>query len=160
MKYLVCLFILFSLTLKGQTFSLSDTTFKVNDIMRTYRIMPDINNNIYLMSESRPFLDSLAIFLIKNKTLVLEVGRYLDSRGEDQRNLFLTQSHANAVIEYLVLERGINRKRLISVGYGETEPIVSKEKIKKMKDPATINLAHRINRRTEFKILKTDYSEK
>lgn len=153
----MCLFLLSSFVSKGQTFTLADTVFKVNDVMRTYRIVPNINNNEYIMLESRPFLDSLAKFLIKNKNLVIEIGNYTDFRGTDKVTLMLSQARSRSVMRYLVDERSIAINRLVSMGYGETNPLISQEKIEKMKDPATIRLAHRINVRTELKILSVDY---
>ncbi|MEM1215092.1 MAG: OmpA family protein, partial [Bacteroidota bacterium] len=54
--------------------------------------------------------------------LVIELGGHTDNTGNDEGNLALSQSRANAVRDFL-LQKGIDGNRLSAVGYGETDPI-------------------------------------
>ena len=53
----------------------------------------------------------------------IEVNGHTDSRGEDARNMILSQNRANAVQAYLIA-KGISAPRILkAVGFGETSPI-------------------------------------
>lgn len=52
----------------------------------------------------------------------VEVQGHTDSRGSDSYNLDLSQRRAEAVRKYLI-DRGVDKSRLIAVGYGEGTPI-------------------------------------
>jgi OOP family OmpA-OmpF porin len=69
----------------------------------------------------------------------VEVGAHSDSGGSSARNRDLTQTRAEAIVEYLVAA-GVKRERLTAVGYGETKPIA---------DNATAT-GKAVNRRIEF----------
>jgi outer membrane protein OmpA-like peptidoglycan-associated protein len=75
---------------------------------------------------------------------LLEVQGHADERGDDKANLKLTQQRADSVMEALT-SRGIERKRLRSMGYGEYCPV----------DPARSQVAYEKNRRVEFKVVMT-----
>ena len=75
----------------------------------------------------------------------IEIQGHTDSRAPDDYNLDLSQRRAEAVLTYLV-EHGIEAGRLAAKGYGETTPIVPN---------AEAEDDHAMNRRVQFKILKT-----
>ncbi len=68
-------------------------------------------------------------------------------RGRDAYNLRLSQARAASVIKYLQ-QRGIDRSRLKSQGYGETEPVHRCTNC-----DACTEEQHQMNRRTEFRII-------
>ena len=68
---------------------------------------------------------------------------YTDSRGNDKRNLELSQNRADAVKTFLI-NQGIEEKRLVAVGFGEDRPIASNKTRK----------GRNANRRVEFRIGK------
>ena len=68
---------------------------------------------------------------------------HTDSRGSDEYNLTLSDNRARSVREYIV-SKGIPASRIISQGYGETNPEV----------PNDTDENRQLNRRVEFKILK------
>ncbi len=70
------------------------------------------------------------------------IGGYTDNVGEANANLRLSRSRANSVKVFLV-KRGVNAKRLIARGYGETKPIA----------PNTTEAGRQKNRRIEFTVL-------
>jgi outer membrane protein OmpA-like peptidoglycan-associated protein len=69
----------------------------------------------------------------------VRVEGHTDSRGDDQKNLTLSQRRADAVVAWLV-KAGINPSRLEGRGFGETKPL----------DPAETAAAWDQNRRVEF----------
>lgn len=66
-------------------------------------------------------LKKIVVIMTDNPTLVAEVGAHTDARGGDKYNEELATRRANAIVKYLV-EQGINEKRLVPKGYGESEP--------------------------------------
>lgn len=92
-------------------------------------------------------LDVLVVLMKKYPTMEVEVSAHTDARGEDQFNLGLSMRRAASTLEYLV-SQGIQRNRLKSIGYGETQPLNGcvDEGICSEKD-------YDINRRCEFTIL-------
>jgi outer membrane protein OmpA-like peptidoglycan-associated protein len=159
MKQLILLLFLLPLVTIGQNYNLTDTTFKKGSIFS-----PDILYDLdkaTLRPESEPILDSIAKFLMKNKSLVIEVGVHTDSRSGKQEmkmSRLLYESRAKSVVDYLV-KKGINPLRLIYKGYGSVHLLVSDAEIAKLKTKDAIEKAHQKNRRTEFKIVRTDFQE-
>jgi outer membrane protein OmpA-like peptidoglycan-associated protein len=71
---------------------------------------------------SFPLLNEVAQALADNPKIKVEIGGHTDSVGDDNFNLKLSQSRADAVRLYLV-KRGIDYARMTTKGYGETVPI-------------------------------------
>lgn len=91
-------------------------------------------------------LDILVGLLNKYDRMEIQLGAHTDNRASEEYNLRLSRNRANSTLEYLV-ENGIDRNRLRSKGYGESQPLV------KCGDKCTEE-EHSINRRCEFLILK------
>ncbi len=83
-----------------------------------------------------------------NPELIVEIQSHTDSKGNDKYNMKLSQKRAESVVEYLV-NKGIDRKRLIAKGYGETKPVVPNENADGTDNPE----GRAKNRRTDFKII-------
>jgi outer membrane protein OmpA-like peptidoglycan-associated protein len=81
-------------------------------------------------------------FLNKNPSLKIEISGHTDDVGNEQLNLKLSQTRAEAVKSYLV-EKGIVAGRLTAKGYGKSKPIA----------PNTSDETRKLNRRTEFTVL-------
>ena len=129
-----------------------------------------------LRPESMVALDKLVETLNDNPTITIELGAHTDSRGSDADNQTLSQRRAQSVVDYLI-EKGISKARLTSKGYGESQPKVVDDKLAAqysfLRNGITLtedyinslpsmdeqDIAHQINRRTEFRVLKTDYKE-
>ncbi len=102
---------------------------------------------------------------------------HTDHIGGEQFNFDLSQKRAQSVVNYLT-QKGISPRRLVAKGYGETWPkavtreIASRYDWLKRGDELTEKFidalpaeeqkeaARAINRRTEFRVLSTDYIEK
>jgi peptidoglycan-associated lipoprotein len=129
-----------------------------------------------LLPESKLALDTLVEILIFNPTITIELMSHTDYVGTEQSNFDLSQRRAQSVVDYLI-EKGISPQRLVAKGYGETWPkqvtreLASKYDFLKRNDelteefiknltPEQQEIANQINRRTEFRVLSTDFIEK
>jgi peptidoglycan-associated lipoprotein len=130
-----------------------------------------------LRPESMVSLDKLVETLNDNPNIVVELGSHTDSRASDAYNLELSNRRAQSVVNYLI-EKGISRERLVAKGYGESQPkmvdkkdhaaysflpvgtVLSESFINSLGDDDRMEMAHFLNRRTEFKVLRTDYTGK
>lgn len=159
-NFLIILTIVFASNLIafGQTVSLSDTIFKIGDKLPVRPIFFDFNKS-NILTDSYPYLDSIADFLMKNKNLSIEVGVHTDTRWSDKYSTCLSCNRAKAIVNYLI-SKGIKPDRLYSKGYNDTEPLILDEEINKLKTIEEKEKAHQINRRTEFTIISTDYASK
>ncbi|MDD3737103.1 MAG: OmpA family protein [Bacteroidales bacterium] len=158
---------------------------KSRDFMATIQLTPidrpiELPNIFYdfgkwdLRPESMVSLDRLVETLNDNPNVTIELMSHTDSRDTEEFNLDLSQKRAQSVVDYLIA-KGIAADRLTARGYGETNPkVVDQEIIKNapfLRSGATLNeqyinslaseeqkeIAHQINRRTEFRVLRTDY---
>lgn len=129
-----------------------------------------------LLPESIIALDTLITLLQTNPTITVELMAHTDHVGSEQFNFELSQRRAQSVVNYLI-EKGINARRLVAKGYGETWPktvtreiaaqynflsrgdILTEELILNLPDEEKRQIAQGINRRTEFRVLSTDYIE-
>jgi len=69
-----------------------------------------------------PGLDDIVEVLNKNPSLKLEVQGHTDNVGTKAYNQGLSQKRAESVVDYLA-QKGIDKARLTSVGYGLTRPM-------------------------------------
>jgi outer membrane protein OmpA-like peptidoglycan-associated protein len=107
-----------------------------------------------LREESRKVLDSLTTILYNNPTLVIELASHTDSRAPQDYNLELSKKRAKSCVDYLIT-KGIAKERLISVGYGETKLVNDCADGVECSDEE-----HQQNRRTTFRVLRSDYKGK
>lgn len=135
-------------------FDLSSTYFEVGDVYR-----PKINfefNKKTILPESYSLLDSIASFLLDNPKLKTEVSFHTDTRSSDITATKLDLGRARNIVDYLI-QKGVNSKHLIPIGYGGNRPLISDEEIANLQTEEEKEAAHRSNRRTEFTILSLDF---
>lgn len=96
-----------------------------------------------LQPQSKIELQRLIDFLIDNKTLFIELEGHTDNVGGEVMNQKLSEDRAKEVYNYLV-NKGIEKERLVFRGYGYSMPISSNETPE----------GRALNRRTEFKITR------
>lgn len=99
-----------------------------------------------ILPKAAKTLDVLVALMKKYPSMEIEMGAHTDSQGNDIYNFKLSQRRAASTLEYLV-SKGIERKRLIPVGFGESVLKVN------CGDKCTAE-EHAKNRRCEFIILK------
>ncbi len=100
----------------------------------------------YIRKESKIILNRVLELMKKYPEMVVEIGSHTDSRGDLKYNAELSGKRAQSTKEYLV-ESGIDSKRIIAKGYGESAPIV-----KCKTDESCTEEQHELNRRSEFVI--------
>ena len=126
-----------------------------------------------LRPESKQALDELVKLLNENGNVTIELSAHCDYKGSKEYNKQLAQRRAESVVQYLIAG-GIAKDRLSPVGYGKEKPKVVRKKlterypwlkeddvltegfIKKL-DPEKQEICNQLNRRTEFKVLRTTY---
>ena len=127
-----------------------------------------------LRPESMVSLDRLVETLLDNQNITIELMSHTDARDTEEFNLLLSQRRAQSVVDYLI-EKGINPDRLFARGYGKSTPKViddelaeqyqflrlgatlTEQYINSLANDEQREIAHQINRRTEFKVLSTNY---
>jgi outer membrane protein OmpA-like peptidoglycan-associated protein len=119
------------------TVTVTDTRILISE-----RIYFDFDTDT-IRSVSMPLLDQVAAVIndIPAQKRVRVEG-YTDDEGDDQYNLDLSYRRARAVVEYLA-GRGVARRRLDFVGYGEANPVA----------PNDSPEGQALNRRVEFTIM-------
>ena len=131
-------------------------------------------NKATLRPESAEALDKLVALLNENPNVTIELGAHTDARGSDEYNERLSQKRAESVVNYLI-EHGIAADRLTPKGYGESRPktikrkvtekydwlkaedVLTEEFITALNDEEKQEICHQLNRRTEFRVLRTTY---
>ena len=126
-----------------------------------------------LTPASETGLASLVKLLNDNPNITIELSAHTDMKGDSVFNVNLSEKRAQSVCNYL-LSKGIERERLTPVGYGKQKPVVAdkalhdkypfipqeqelnKEFILTL-TPEQQEICNQINRRTEFKVLRTTY---
>ncbi len=131
-----------------------------------------------LKPQYRDSLNGLYETLVNNENITIELGSHTDSRASKEYNYELSQKRAQSVVDYLI-SKGIAPDRLVAKGYGEDVPreletdkvviyngkpyhfkkgtVITDEFIATLKTNDEKEAAHQLNRRTTFRILRTDY---
>jgi peptidoglycan-associated lipoprotein len=109
-----------------------------------------------LRPESMVSLDRLTETLNDNPNVTIELMSHTASRDTEEYNIDLSQKRAQSVVEYLI-EKGIDPARLTPKGYGESDPKTVDDIIQDQWPFLKTEIAHQINRRTEFRVLRSDY---
>jgi peptidoglycan-associated lipoprotein len=125
------------------------------------------------MPTSFPALNELVKLLKDNPHIVIEIGAHTDQIGTEEYNNQLSEKRANAVVEYLQ-QQGIEKERLVAHGYGKSQPTKVDDYIENKNSflkegyvltegfvqslpPEQQQICNQINRRCEFKVLKSTY---
>lgn len=133
-----------------------------------------------LTPESTEALDKLVVMMNENPTITIELSAHCDYRGNDDYNQRLSHRRAESVVRYLI-QHDIAADRLTAVGYGESRPKVISKKlaetllagnpkvevqendtlteafIRNVKNEEEQEVLNALNRRTEFRVLRTTY---
>jgi peptidoglycan-associated lipoprotein len=165
---------------KVTTQGLKDSkTFTVNFQLYSISKPVEIQNIFYefgkwdLTPASENGLQVLLKILTDNPNITIEVSANTDYVGNNESNKVLSERRAKSVADYLI-SRGIAKDRLTSVGNGEEKPVtVDKQLAQKysfLKEndvltesfvtkltPEQQEIVNQINRRSEFRVLKTTY---
>ena len=127
-----------------------------------------------LTPDSEDGLNALVKLLNDNPNITIEMAAHTDMIGNNTANQELALKRAQSVVNYLI-KKGIEKERLTPVGYGEERPVVVDELLHKqypylpkeqVLDEAFITtlstdkqeVCNSLNRRIEFRVLKTTYN--
>jgi outer membrane protein OmpA-like peptidoglycan-associated protein len=101
----------------------------------------------FVREDAKLEFNKLVAFMRDNPSVIVELSSHTDSQGSDAYNIDLSQRRATNSKAYIV-SQGIDPKRLIAKGYGETR-LLNRCK----NDVPCTDKEHEVNRRTEFKVL-------
>ena len=127
-----------------------------------------------LTPDSEDGLNALVKLLNDNPNITIEMAAHTDMIGNNTANQELALKRAQSVVNYLI-KKGIEKERLTPVGYGEERPVVVDELLHKqypylpkeqVLDETFITtlstdkqeVCNSLNRRIEFRVLKTTYN--
>ena len=153
--------------------------FSQNFVLTTIYKPIQVENIFYefgkweLTPASESGLQALVKILNDNPNITIEISAHTDFVGNNESNRDLSAKRAQSVVDYLI-RAGIAQNRLTSIGSGEEKPFVvdatTAEKYVFLKEsdvlteeyilklsPAQQEQANQINRRTEFRVVKTTY---
>lgn len=105
----------------------------------------------YIRDSELDDLEKLCRLMKQNPEMVVEVSSHTDARGSRAYNKRLSQRRANAVVDWLVNNCGIDEYRLIPRGYGESEPVNDCLNTIRCSEES-----HQLNRRTEFRVINCE----
>lgn len=119
----------------------------LNDIYRIDNIHYDFDK-WEIKKEAFQGLYTLIQILKDNPDIKVELGSHTDSRANEEYNIILSQKRAEEAVNFIVVNGGIAKERIVAKGYGETQLL------NQCKDGVICSeQEHAINRRTEIKIL-------
>ena len=133
----------------------SDTLIKNLELKKIPKKSIVLDNIYYefdkskLTDDAKSTIDTTIYKILnENEKLIIEISSHTDNKGKDEYNLKLSQKRAESVVDYLI-DKGIDKRRLIAKGYGETTPIAENSNPDGSDNPK----GRQANRRTEFKVI-------
>ena len=162
------------------TFNLKDSkTYTMNIALSPISRPVKMENIFYefgrweLTQASETELMNLVKLLEDNPNITIELSAHTDMKGTDEFNNDLSQKRAQSCCDFL-MRHGIERERLTPVGYGKTKPVICDKALNKKYPWIPVEqelneafitalpddkqeICNQINRRTEFKVVKTTY---
>ena len=165
---------------KWTTLDLKDSKTYTMDFTLSPISRPVTMDNVFyefgrweLTKDSEAELDKLVKLLQDNPNITIELSAHTDMKGNEEFNQELSEKRAQSCCAYLKA-KGIEAERLTPVGYGKNKPVVANKALhdrysfipqEQALDEAFIlsltpeqqEICNQINRRTEFKVLKTTY---
>lgn len=135
-----------TIILKARPRSEEYDTYTINEPIRLNNIYYDLDKSD-IKPEAEKDLAYLVELMEQYPDMIIELSSHTDSRSDDNYNLKLSQRRADSAKRWLVNE-GVEARRIVTQGYGE------KVLLNRCKNGVRCSEdEHRINRRTEFKII-------
>ncbi len=126
--------------------SAKTANFKTRSIKNvTFQSIEFDNGSANLKPEMENDLHLLIDFLVTNPDFNLKISGHTDAGGKAEKNIELSQKRADAIKNYIVSYGKLDPNRIVAVGMGSKQPIVSPEKTDRDK---------KINRRVEFEMIR------
>jgi len=150
--FLIVLLYLFSINLNAQdtSFTFDDTTF----ILGATNIIEAVEytNELYKYYFNTDKIDELALFLILNSGLKIEIICNTDYDDSPLLSMMVTSDQATDIKMYLV-KQGVKGTRIETYGNGNMNPVIHENEMVYM-DENGIKDANKKNRRIEIKIIE------
>ena len=115
------------------------------------KILIDVENIYFnfnkwnIKPESTLALNKIVDVLHANPEIKIEINAHTDNVGKRSYNQRLSEKRAASAMNYII-NKGINANRLVSRGFGESQPLIDCDDCTKKQD--------QINRRIEFVLVK------
>ncbi|MCS6934361.1 MAG: carboxypeptidase regulatory-like domain-containing protein [Chitinophagales bacterium] len=106
----------------------------------------------FIRPDAAKELDKLVKIMKDNPTMEIELSSHTDCRATAKYNMQLSSKRAESAVNYIA-SQGVEARRMIAAGYGETR-LVNKCQCEGTFVVPCTEEQHQENRRTEFKILK------
>jgi outer membrane protein OmpA-like peptidoglycan-associated protein len=118
---------------------------ELNNIKKIFGTFTDSYFDSYdrLTSNAYLLLDQIVKIMNKYPALKIEIAVHLDDTGSHEEKLTLSQKYAQTLVTYII-DKGIDKSRLIPKGYGGSKPIASN----------VLKEDRNLNRRIDFIIIK------
>ncbi len=145
-------------------------TIDIDEPIELSNIYYDFDDDV-ILKQAEQDLELILELMNEYPEMKIELRSHTDARGNDAYNKQLSQARAESARRWL-MRRGIARERILAVGYGETEPktitakvannypflkegdVLTESFINALSNSEQQEIAHQLNRRTEFKILE------
>ena len=99
-----------------------------------------------IREDAKVELDKIVKLMNENPEVKIELGSHTDCRGSSRYNAKLSKKRAKSAADYIA-KRITNSDRIVSKGYGESQPVTN------CKCSSCSKEEHQLNRRTEFIII-------
>ncbi|MCG3165136.1 MAG: hypothetical protein POELPBGB_00897 [Bacteroidia bacterium] len=143
------------LKVEPRYFKLTDTVFNLWDVYIADKVYFEFDK-WSLRDSSAKQLDSIADFLKRNVSLVIEIGTHCNFGDDDDYTLKLATNRSKAIKKYLT-QKGVKSRFMKVVGYNDTKrpsPYSTMDEEQITEEEHMI--AFQMGRRIELKILKTE----
>jgi outer membrane protein OmpA-like peptidoglycan-associated protein len=139
-----------------KTFSLNDTVFTEESVLRSWQYQPQYADGPMTLAPAEAlFLDSIISFMQLHPSVKLEIGVHTDNTHDAlSNNLAWSWRRAGLIWDYMI-GKGISKDNLRANGYGSNWPLSLEEDYKNVKSPEERVLLQKKDNRTEFKIIFT-----
>lgn len=135
-----------------RTFSYTDDSTVMPGDVKVLEILFDFNGACRIFEEYHDSLNLLAEYLLRHPNIQVLISVHVDARGSNKSNQILSECRAKRVEQYLQ-QRKVPQAQYSVVGKGEEEPLITEETIAAEPAEATRERYHKMNRRTEVKII-------
>lgn len=132
---------LFAYVKKMQKIAVTVNTIEFKNVLFDY-------NSFVLPFESKPRLDTLAIYLQHNKKVLIDLYGHTDAKGSASYNKMLSEKRAEAAKNYLI-KKGVASKRIRIYSLGAERPLEANT----LNDGADNPQGRKFNRRVEIRII-------
>jgi peptidoglycan-associated lipoprotein len=127
---------------------LQDSAANENNVFQLIGIHYETNEATEISADSYPEIALLANLLERNQNAIIEIRSHTESLGDDKQNSNISKKRA-AKIKKLLTKKGINSKRIKTMGYGESTLLNDCSNV--IECPQDKHLE---NRRTEIVLIK------